>query len=58
VRLLMRHATEKPAPLSDFRCGEPPGLQAVLDGLLAKDPALRYATPGQAAQELRRLMPG
>ncbi len=57
VRLLLRHATEKPAPLADFRCGEPPGLQAVLDGMLAKDPAMRFATPGQAAQELRRLMP-
>jgi eukaryotic-like serine/threonine-protein kinase len=58
VRLLVRHATEKPAPLADFRCGEPPGLQSVLDGMLAKDPAMRFATPGHAAQELRRLMPG
>jgi hypothetical protein len=35
----------------------PPGLQAILDGMLAKDPALRFATPVQAAQELRRVMP-
>jgi serine/threonine protein kinase len=56
VRLLVRHATEKPAPLADFRSGEPPGLQAVLDGMLEKDPAMRFATPGHAAQELRRLM--
>jgi serine/threonine protein kinase len=58
VKLLIRHATEKPAPLADFRCSEPAGLQPVLDKMLAKDPALRYPTPQHAAQELRRLMPG
>jgi serine/threonine protein kinase len=57
MRLLLRHATEKPTPLAQYRCGEPPGLQSIFDRLLAKDPALRFATPGQAADELRRLMP-
>jgi serine/threonine protein kinase len=56
VRVVLRHAKEPPTPLGQFGVREPPGLQGVIDGLLAKDPALRYATPGEAAQEVRRLL--
>jgi hypothetical protein len=44
--------------LSAFNLQVPPGLQKVLDGMLAKDPALRYATPGEAARELRPFLTG
>jgi serine/threonine protein kinase len=39
-----------------LRIEVPPGLQEVLDAMLAKDPALRFPTPGKAAQELRRFL--
>jgi serine/threonine protein kinase len=53
VQLMMRHAKEPPSPLHVFGLQVPAGLQKVLDGLLAKDPALRYPTPEQAARDLR-----
>lgn len=53
VRLLMRHATESPTPLSKYNVAAPAGLQHVLDMMLAKDPALRYGTPGEAIRDLR-----
>jgi len=49
---VMRHATEPPRPLSDFLDKVPDGLQAVMNDLMAKDPAKRYATPQKAAQAL------
>jgi serine/threonine protein kinase len=58
VRLLVKHATEKPAPLASFNVQVPPGLQKVLDQMLAKDPAFRYSTPAQAAQDLRPFVAG
>jgi hypothetical protein len=42
--------------LVSFNIGVPAGLQEVLDTMLAKDPALRFPTPGQAARELRQLL--
>jgi serine/threonine protein kinase len=58
IRLMLSHANEPPPRLARLNLGEPPGLQEVLDRMLAKDPALRFPTPGQTAQELRRfLMP-
>jgi dTDP-4-dehydrorhamnose 3,5-epimerase len=56
VRLLLRHASEPPSPLQAFRIQAPEGLQKVLDGLLAKDPALRYPTPERAAHDLRAFL--
>src|SRR5262249_10619243 len=58
IRLVLRHATEAPLPRAGCRLGEPAGLQLVLDGLLAKDPALRIPTPAQAAQQLRPFVAG
>ena len=49
---VMRHATEAPRPLSDFLPEVPDGLQNVMNWLMAKDPAQRYATPERAAQAL------
>ncbi len=56
IRLVLSHATIPPPRLANLILGEPAGLQAVLDIMLAKDPALRYPTPGAAAQELRRFL--
>jgi serine/threonine-protein kinase len=56
VRLILRHATEPPPRLASLNLAVPPRLQEVLDAMLAKDPALRFPTPGQAAQELRQFL--
>jgi eukaryotic-like serine/threonine-protein kinase len=56
IRLVLAHATEPPPRLATLNIAAPAGLQGILDDLLAKDPALRYATPGQAAQDLRRFL--
>lgn len=59
IRLILSHATEQPPRLATLNLGVPAGLQAVLDGMMAKDPALRFPTPNHVAQELRRfLLPG
>lgn len=58
IRLVLSHAAESPPRLATMNIGVPEGLQAFLDTMLAKDPALRFSTPGQAAQALRPfLMP-
>jgi eukaryotic-like serine/threonine-protein kinase len=49
---IMRHATEPPRALAEFSPEVPDGLQNVLNWMLAKDPAHRYATPEKAAQAL------
>jgi eukaryotic-like serine/threonine-protein kinase len=56
VRQLVRHATEAPRPLNQFKIAAPPGLQAIVDTLTAKDPAQRYPTPDQAAKALAAFM--
>jgi serine/threonine protein kinase len=58
VQMAMRHASEKPLALRDHGLVVPEGLQGLLDALLAKDPALRPATPEKAARELRRFLTG
>jgi len=58
VQVVIRHASEKPLPLRGHGLTVPDGLQDLLDALLAKDPALRPATPEQAARELRRFLAG
>lgn len=58
IRLVLSHAGDPPPRLASMNLGVPDGLQAFLDVMLAKDPALRFPIPGQAAQELRPfLMP-
>lgn len=56
VRLVLSHASEPPPRLAILNLSVPEGLQEILDIMLAKDPALRFPTPGQAAQELRRFL--
>jgi serine/threonine protein kinase len=53
VRLLMRHATEAPRPLAQLNPAVPPGLQQIVEWMMAKDPARRYPTPERAAQALQ-----
>src|SRR5262249_49641277 len=52
VRLMVRQATEEPRPLRELAPEAPPGLQQILDWMLAKDPARRYPTPAPAAAAL------
>lgn len=53
VHQVVRHATEPPRPLRELNPALPESLQPILDRLLAKDPAQRYATPAQAALALQ-----
>ncbi|HEY1192419.1 MAG TPA: serine/threonine-protein kinase, partial [Gemmata sp.] len=55
---MLKHATEKPAPLSTFVSGLPAGFQAVLDRFLAKSPDARFQTPGEAADALKPFAAG
>ena len=50
---MLMHATEKPPPLASLVPDTPPGLQAVLDGMMAKAADDRYQTPAMAAGALR-----
>ena len=53
ISQMIRHASEAPRPLQEFNPAVPDGLQQILNWMLAKDPAKRYATPGRAAQALQ-----
>jgi hypothetical protein len=52
VRLVLRHASEKPKSLLAVCPDAPPGLQGVLDRLLAKKPAERFANPAEAIKAI------
>jgi serine/threonine protein kinase len=52
MRQMIRHATETPRPVKELNPSVPDEMQAVLDMLLAKDPAQRFSTPAQAARAL------
>jgi hypothetical protein len=47
------HAGVTPPPVRSLRPDVPAGLAAVLDRMLAKDPAARYASPGEVSEALR-----
>ncbi len=53
VRKLVRHATEPVPALKQFNPAVPDGLQQIVNWMMAKDPAQRYATPQRAAQALQ-----
>ncbi len=53
---MLKHATEKPTPLEQLVPDVPPGLQQVLDVLMAKDVTQRFQTPEEAALALRPFM--
>jgi serine/threonine protein kinase len=56
ISQMIRHATEPPRPLRDFNAALPDGLQPIINRLLAKEPAQRYATPERAAQALKAFL--
>ena len=49
---LMRHQQVPPPPLGKFRTDVPPGVEAVLQRMLAKRPGDRFQTPGELATSL------
>jgi serine/threonine protein kinase len=53
VQKLLAHATQTPRPLKELNPAVPDGLQPILDGMLAKDPAQRYPTPDRATRALK-----
>src|SRR5262249_3140331 len=55
AKQLVRHATEMPRPVSQLNPDVPESVQTILDGMLAKDPALRYAVPAQVIKALKEL---
>jgi serine/threonine protein kinase len=55
VRQIMRHTTEEARPLREFLPDAAPALQQVMDRLLAKDPAQRFATPAAALAAIEAL---
>jgi hypothetical protein len=52
---LMKHQQMEPPDLKELRRDVPLGLLPIARRMLAKDPADRYATPGEAAQALEML---
>jgi serine/threonine protein kinase len=50
---MVRHASEPPRPLKELVPDVPDGLQQIVSGMMAKDPAQRYPTPEKAAQALQ-----
>ncbi len=57
VRQMVRHATEALKPAKELNPQLPDAVQPLLDKLLAKDPAQRFATPGQAFKAALALAP-
>jgi serine/threonine protein kinase len=55
---MLKHATERPAPLAGLVPDLPPGFQMVMDRFLAKSPDDRYQTPAEAAKALAPFAPG
>jgi serine/threonine protein kinase len=56
--VMLKHTEEAPPPMSAFRSDLPPNLEPVLLQALAKDPALRYQTAGEFADDLARAVAG
>ena len=54
---MVKHATEKPAPLGDLVKGVPATLSNALAQMLEKDPAKRPQTPSAAAELLKPYLP-
>lgn len=50
---MLKHATERPQPLTNFVSDLPPALVAVVDRMMAKSPDNRYPTPAAAAEAMR-----
>jgi serine/threonine-protein kinase len=50
---LIRHSTEKPAPVTQFRSDVPPELLAILSRMMEKIPEKRFRTPEEVGEVLR-----
>lgn len=49
---ILQHQQAKPRPITDFRGDVPPDLRAIMERMMAKDPADRYRTPAAVALAL------
>jgi serine/threonine protein kinase len=56
VRQILRHATEQPRPVKELSPEVSDGLSQVLATMMAKDPAKRYQTPGDAAEAVKAVL--
>jgi serine/threonine-protein kinase len=52
VNKVIRHWSETPAPLAELRPDVPPAVAAIVERLMAKDPADRFQTPAELAAAL------
>jgi serine/threonine-protein kinase len=56
--VILKVVNQQPEPVRHRNPNLPPGIEAVIDRALQKDPALRYQTMGEMASDLERLMGG
>jgi serine/threonine protein kinase len=54
---MVKHATEPVPTLASLGITAPPGLQAIVARMMAKDPAARYQTPAEASFALQPYLP-
>jgi WD40 repeat protein/serine/threonine protein kinase/formylglycine-generating enzyme required for sulfatase activity len=52
VTRMMAHVQQTPPPINQLRADLPPGLAAIVERMMAKKPADRFATPGEVATAL------
>src|SRR5437763_1648030 len=52
IQKLMAHLTQAPRPVGELRPDVPPEVCAILERMMAKDPARRYQTPAEVAAAL------
>lgn len=57
ISQMIRHATESPRSLKEYNEAIPDGLQQIVNWMMAKDPAKRYASPERAALALQIYLP-
>lgn len=57
ARQMRRHAEETPRAVHEVVPGVPAAVDQVVQKMLAKDPALRYSTPGQVLRDIKALAP-
>jgi serine/threonine protein kinase len=56
ITLMIYHATQDPQPLTELNPAVPPGLEQVVNRMMAKEPEERFATPALAAEALREFL--
>jgi serine/threonine protein kinase len=52
ISQMIRHASERARPLTEFNPAIPDGLQQIVNWMMAKEPDQRYPTPDRAAKAL------